>query len=32
MSELENKVKNEGLVLGLAGNKCDCEEKEREVS
>jgi len=32
MGELEDRVKNEGLVLGLAGNKCDCPDSEREVS
>lgn len=31
ISELENKVKNDGLILALAGNKCDCLDQEREV-
>ncbi len=30
--ELDSLVKNEGLVLVLAGNKCDLPEKERKIS
>ncbi|KRX03316.1 P-loop containing nucleoside triphosphate hydrolase [Pseudocohnilembus persalinus] len=32
LQELDNKVKNEGLILGLAGNKCDKPEEEKLVS
>lgn len=32
LQELEGKVKNEGLVLGLAGNKCDIVDTDRKIT
>ena len=32
VKELDSKVKLEGLVLVLAGNKCDVDNSERKVS
>ncbi len=32
LKELDSKVKAEGLVLALAGNKCDVDEEDRKVS
>lgn len=31
LQELDSKVKNEGLVLGLAGNKCDIVDSDRMI-
>jgi len=29
LNELKEKIETEGLVIGVAGNKCDVEEKLR---
>ena len=32
LNELDSKVKGEGMVLGLAGNKCDLPDNRKQIS